>query len=98
MSLDVLVRQLQGALDGKSIRCGSGTLTFPGGSTFTNETLVTHNLGTTPDAVLITGTFGATMVSVNNIGATTFDALGRTIDGSTPPAATSGTFWWLAIG
>jgi hypothetical protein len=80
----------------EKLRIGSGTLTFPGGSTFTSETTVTHGLGTTPRAVLVTGTFGASMVSVNDVGATTFDALGCTIDGSTPAAATAGTFFWLA--
>jgi autotransporter-associated beta strand protein len=98
VSLDVLIRQLQGALDGKAVKCGSGTLTFPGGSTFTSETTVSHGLEAAPSAVLVTGTLGATMVSVNGVDADSFDVLGCTIDGSTPAAATSGTFYWLAIG
>jgi hypothetical protein len=80
------------------IRFGSGTLTWPGGSAFTNATSVTHGLGTTPAAVLVTGSGGATLVTANTVGATTFNALGCTIDGSTPAASTTITFYWLAIG
>lgn len=92
-NFDALVK----ALGFSRVKAGSGTLTFPGASTFTNGTVVTHGLGTTPVAVLVTGTFGATMVSVNTVGATTFTAIGCTIDGSSPGAGTSGTFYWVAF-
>ena len=79
-------------------RFGSGTLTFPGSSDSTGELTVTHGLATTPVAVLVTGTGGTTLVTVNDVGGTTFDALGVTTDGSEPAADTESTFYWLAIG
>ena len=55
---------------------------------------ITHGLGTTPTAVLITGSVSGEMVSVTTIGATTF-----TIAIKTPlqAAGTQQTVYWMAI-
>ena len=89
--------KLLGLLGFNILRKGTGTVTFPGGSAFTSETTVPHGLGTTPSQVLVTSTGAVTHVTVNDVGVTTFDVVGATIDGSTPAAGTSGTFYWIAF-
>jgi hypothetical protein len=97
--LGVLVRQLQGALDGKAVKCGLATVTFPGGSRYSGVTLVDHGLGATPVAALA-GPYQAAFYlgGVSSTSATQIGLQITTADGSSPAAATAVTVAWLAIG
>ena len=87
-----------------SVRFGTGTITWPGGSPRANTLNVDHGLGGTPIVVLATPTSSLgggvifPVVATFAYGATQFSASSVTSDGSSPAAATTHTFVWLAIG
>jgi hypothetical protein len=98
MSLDVLIRQLQGALNGQTIRAGSVAVTFSASDTSDTET-VTHGLGVTPvsiqaQAVIFTpGIFA--VVDPASIDDESFDLRALTRSGNHTGDV---TIHWLAIG
>lgn len=80
---------------------GSATLTFPGGSAFSNSLGVTHGLGATPVAVLLTphppNASGTIFVYLNTpYDSTTFTVVGRSDNGANL-GPTTRVFYWLAI-
>lgn len=97
--LGSLIRQLQGALGGKTIKVGTDTVTFTAATNSAAKT-VTHGLGTTPVAITAfgigdTGVLGIFYDCINTPGSTSFDIVGYR-----PAGAISGTktFTWIAIG
>lgn len=94
--LGALIRQLQGALDGKATKVGTDSVTFTAAVNSAAKT-VTHGLGTTPSSVQANGAGGVQGVfyEVSTITATTFDVVGFH-----PAGAISATyaFTWAAIG
>lgn len=104
--LAALIRQLQGVLklvSDKHFALGTATLTWPGGSNYSNNLTVTHGHGFTPFIVLpIQGQAGpgpANEIRVHayNFTATTFVAFAK-YDPSVPGAGFTQAFVWLAIG
>jgi hypothetical protein len=105
MSLDAdigrlgsLIRQLQGALGGRTVRGGAGTVTFPGASV-SNVATVTHGLGRTPAQVFIQGSgngfrFSADITALNG---TTFSFVAEAVDGGAKGPG-GATFNWLVLG
>lgn len=87
------------AVGARSVAFGTGTETWPGGTQQGATITVTHGLGTTPALVFVIGSTGAFMTSyvVFTLGSTTFQTRGWAATG-TPAAASSETFYWLAIG
>lgn len=80
-----------------AVRFGTKTVTYAGGTTDANA-VVTHGLGKTPVVVF---TQSGTLVAharPASIGATTFDAALRTVDGTNPVGGTVYTVYWLVIG
>jgi hypothetical protein len=94
-----LIRQLQGALDGKTIRSGTATLTWPGGSQTTSVATVTHGLPATPTEVVATAKNPPVdaWVWTGTPGATTVDLAART-SAAAPAGGTTVTVSWIAIG
>jgi hypothetical protein len=94
--LAVLIRQLQGALGGLSIRSGSATLQFTASAT-ANVT-VTHGLTDTPTSVVATvdvsGTANHIHAEVFSVGATTFRIQGF----ATASITDTHTVYWIATG
>jgi len=93
-----LIRQLQGALDGKTIRVGTGTLVFTA-STDSADATITHGLGTMPTTVLACAASAPNFTDIpsfnaHTLGATTFLMNGRKAAASTVNV----TFYWLVIG
>lgn len=80
------------------IAFGSGIITYPGGSPFSNVASVTHGLGAKPVICIATMdnslAFSEVQVSFD---ATTLQFRSGTIDGSTPAANATQPFYWLAI-
>lgn len=100
---DALIRQLQGALDGNRIRGGAATLTWPGGTIFSNSGFVLpHDIGTFP--IYVNGTAicpaGGFVFEVHPefVNAANVQWRARTLDGTTPAAGTTKDFYWVAIG
>jgi hypothetical protein len=91
-----LIRQLQGAVGGRSFRDGQNTVTFTAASNSAAKT-VTHGLGRIPTQVQANGLSGANGVfyEVIAITSTTFDVIGWH-----PAGAISATygFGWFASG
>jgi hypothetical protein len=93
-----LIRQLQGALGGRSFTFGTATLTFTA-STNSAGITVTHGLGKTPIGVLATGQMAPAFGNIvtpnpTAIGATTFGLSGEVktaFTGSIP-------VFWMAVG
>lgn len=79
-----------------SLRRGSGNVTFPGGSPFTNVVTVTHGLSAAPGQIIVTSSNTNTNVAYSNVTATTFDVSGQTVDGSSPGAGNV-AFSWMVI-
>lgn len=81
---------------------GVGTVTWPGGSAFSNVVTVPHGLSATPagataSIVLGSGDFAAEMFVVAK-DATNISYRARASDGSVPAAGVSRAFWWTAGG
>lgn len=96
----VLIRQLQGALDGKSIRIGTATLTYTASAT-SAATTIPHGLGTTPTHINSIGTTGLAKLHVVNYvsgsrNGTDFQLQSETRDG----AAVTGSIsvFWVVLG
>lgn len=90
-----LVRQVQGNLDGKTIRSGTDTVTFTASQSSATKT-ITHGLPSTPTAIVMTtgtGTAGITL-NYHTVTATTFG-----VSGFSAPGALTGTypFSWVAF-
>ena len=99
-----LIRQLQGALGGKTIRIGTQTLTWAGAVATSDFPTVTHGLSTTP-TVLATfpmgflsagGKFAA--VTPSSIGVATFVVQAITTYNTVPVNGTTCLTGWVAIG
>jgi hypothetical protein len=100
VSHDILIRQLQGALDGKSVRVGTATLTYTAAAVSAAAT-VNHGLGVTPDFVIAGGTTSAADRHVVNYVAgsrnsTSFQLQSEVADGSAVSLSIS--VFWLAVG
>lgn len=99
--LSALLRQLQGALGGRSLRGGKAVLTFPGGSPNSGATTVTHNMGRVP-SVTFGPIAGATpvvpFVVAGSETTTSFQIGGRMSDGSSPGAGGTQGVYWMAFG
>lgn len=80
------------------IRFGSDAVTWAGGSRTTAANPITHGLGRTPVAVLLTSSTSNMEMSASALGATTFSATGNTMDGTSPVNGTARTFYWLVVG
>lgn len=94
--------QLAGSIDtaGQSIgvRFGLGTLEYPGGSpSFTDDTTA-HGLGRTPVAAFAVANHSNTFIGTKTLDATDLVVQGRTVDGSSPAAASLVNYYWLVIG
>jgi hypothetical protein len=92
-----LIRQLQDAINGKTVRSGSNTVTFTASGVSSTRT-VTHELGATPASIQLTDidSSGRVVSRVVNgsVNDTTFQVVARSDDES----AISGTatFYWSA--
>lgn len=78
------------------IRFGAATLTWAGGTQFSNGLTVTHGLGKTPIGVLATanlGTLAGVAAWATTPGATTFTLQGWDPAGSPGAGATDKVFW-----
>jgi hypothetical protein len=84
------------------IRGGTNTVTFPGGSANTDPLTVSHGLERTPTSVQLTAIAATTPVDLFVVSGTedadSFDVRGRMSDGSSPAAAATQNFYWLALG
>jgi hypothetical protein len=80
------------------IRFGSGQITYPGGSAVSDAGLVSHGLGKAPVAMFCQSQGVHHYVRPITPTSTTFTAQGRTLDGTSPAAATTVDFYWLVIG
>lgn len=82
------------------LRVGSETLTWPGGSADTGTVTVDHGLGKAPVALFTqSGTLTAhARPDPSSVTTVDFDVRARTVDASTPAAATTMTVYWLVIG
>lgn len=96
MDPSVLIRQLQGAVGGKTVRSGSDAVSWPGGSRLTNATTVQHGLSSSPTSILLGSSSINTHLAYSNVTTSSFDVTGNTIDGTSPVAATSRSFSWGA--
>lgn len=89
-----LIRQLQGAMDGRSMKVGTGTATWTAAVSSANV-VVNHGLSAAP-TVVVTGTrddlFGYAVTART---ATTFTVKGFTTHNAA--VSTSRTFDWIAI-
>lgn len=87
------------SFQGIAIRFGTQTLTWPGGSPFTDTPSVTHGLGRTPKTVFATANVVTNVVEPYTLvpGATTFFLSGWCPNAS-PSAGSHETVSWLAIG
>jgi len=94
-----LIRQLQGAMDGKANRSGSDTVTWSGSSTFSSAKSITHGLGKAPSEVQITP-FGSVWAvpAVTSISATTITVQLQANDTAVNPSAGSQGFSWRVAG
>jgi hypothetical protein len=84
------------------VRFGTGTLTWPGGSPFTNTLPLAHGLGRIPTIAVATATLAAG-TDTCGLHVVTFDATnvqwrGYQMQGVSPVAATTKTFYWAVIG
>lgn len=81
---------------------GATSVTFPGGSPFSNSVTITYGIGRTAQAVFLGGsaTTGGTLCGFNyfNLTPTTFQVQARTLDGSSPALSVTAGFSWAAIG
>jgi len=95
-----LIRQLQGAMEGKTNRSGASNVTYPGASTFSNTKSVTHGLGKAPSEVQVTpyGTRWAT-VNLMSVDASQFTVQFQVNDTSVSPSSgTVQAFYWRVSG
>lgn len=88
-------------LAGLGIARGTGTLTWPGSSAFSNTVTVAHTLAGTPTAAVgLTQLFGGGS-SINlhwvTIDGTNVSWRGHTDDGTSPTNTTTTAFTWIAI-
>jgi hypothetical protein len=91
----VLIRQLQGMLGGKSIRAGVADVSTS--AAVSGATTVTHGLGRTPMAVMLTAlSSGVTSENAASVGSTTFDINITYVDGTARTATVP--VYWLVIG
>lgn len=85
----------------RKVAFGASTLTWPGGGPFTNTLTLPHGLGAVPLAVLATAQLPAggspCVVHAQNFTATNVDFRGHATDGTAVVAATTRTFYWLAV-
>lgn len=93
-----LVRQLQTALAGRTIRSGTATLTFSA-STNSTGTVVTHGLGKVPTEVVATSLSAPAFGRIPNCTTTTYTDTTFTLNGEVKTAF-SGTadVCWIAVG
>lgn len=100
--LATLVRQLQGALGGKTRVSGQATATWAAGAAAAGTVTVTHGLGATPEYVaahsISTGGPYNVLVQPINVGATTFQLVAAFSNGATWAAGGSHTIAWEAWG
>lgn len=82
----------------RKINFGSVEVEWPGTNRSSNVKTITHGLGATPKAVLMTANgFAGVYGEVNNAGATTFELRGTVSEGI-PPGGVKQTIFWTAIG
>jgi hypothetical protein len=94
--------QLAGGATQVAIAYGSSTLTWPGGTTFSNNPTIAHGLGRIPQGVFYTAQY----LSANPFSAYVFEnGVPDTYDihpegcAASPPAnGTTCPFWWMVIG
>jgi hypothetical protein len=103
-AIDVMARQFLDS-GGRSlkIRTGTTTISWPGGSVVSDTETVTHGLGSTPVAVLLTvkdnsGLVLSPVVDAFTYTSTQFSCRAITIDGTTPLNTATTTVVWLALG
>jgi hypothetical protein len=81
------------------IRFGNDTVTWGGGSPNTAVLTVDHGLPRTPVMVVVTSLASPNVSFIwDSPTATSFDVQGSTIDGTSPAAASTAFFSWIAIG
>lgn len=98
-TLPQLVRQLQGRAKADSFDRGTGQITWPGGSPVSSQVTIAHGLRSAPSSVQLTALGFANAnahLQVDAVDATSIRVRGRTIDGSSPAAATPCPFMWEA--
>jgi hypothetical protein len=76
---------------------GSDTVTWGGASPSSANLSVLHGLGRVPAAVLLTSRSNVIVFAETARTISTFQVSARTVDGSSPAAATTVDFYWLAI-
>lgn len=95
-----LIRQLQGALGGKSLDGGSNTVSFPGGSPNSTQKTISHTLGRIPSSVVLTPESTSTPIAMywvaGTFTTTGFDVIGKTTAGGN--ASGTVNFMWEARG
>jgi hypothetical protein len=84
-------------LAGVGARFGGSNVTYPGGSSQSSAATVTHELGRTPTVVFTQSRGINYHARPASLGATTFTVATQTLDGTSPAAATSVDFYWLAL-
>lgn len=87
----------------RKIDFGSTAVTYPGGSITSTALSVSHSVGAVPLCVVVSGSSNSglttypawTAQTVTNI---SFLVAATTVDGQTPVAGSTSSFYWLAIG
>lgn len=102
LAADLPSNALQAISGGSAFAIGTGTWTWPGATSKTDVTTVTHGLGGTPlfVAVLASQTQGAAetlATEAYTYTTTTFLTRAQFVRGFTPAAASTAPFVWLAI-
>lgn len=80
------------------MRYGTAVVSWPGGSSDSDPTTVTHGLGSTPLHILFGSGSANTAPGWSSPTATTFVITARTVDGSSPASPNNRSISWLAIG
>lgn len=79
-------------------RVGVATVTWPGGAPDSTATVVSHGLDSVPTIVLATPDRTMwTSAIAGDRNTTTFKVDARTLDGTSPAAASTQSIYWLAI-
>ena len=99
---DVLLLAVAGTK--RRVAFGTALVTWAGGSATSGGASVTHGLGVVPVVVVAVPSGGvgaggwAPIALVNALTSTTFTLFGQANGMNQPAAATTGTFYWVAIG
>lgn len=81
-----------------SLRFGTATMTWPGGSPTATTLVISHGLGTTPHGVIATAGINIWAACITGTYTDADFRLGaRTFDGTSPAAASTNDVYWIAF-